>query len=377
MLAIADKSKCAGCSACMEACSFDAIRMIADDEGFYYPVVDKKLCKNCAICEKVCPFKEKAKSSADAQEAFVVKHRDVGVLKKSTSGGAFTALSDYVLDLGGAVYGAVYDENMVVTHIRATSRQERDRMRGSKYVQSNIGTCFSEVKRDLQDGKYVLFTGTPCQVAGLKSGLNGEYERLICCDLICWGVSSPLIFSEHIKLLQTKREKRIVDYQFRPKKWGYRNYKPLVCYEDGKEIHSTPYTDLYQSVYYSRIATRPSCNQCPYSNLERYGDITIGDCNEVENVFPDFGSFDGVSLMLLNTAKGKELFQNISEKLISRSVNINSVLQEPLRHHAKSNANYRNFFDCYHQHGYRKAINLIWGENYALKYYIKKFLKRI
>ena len=200
-----DKKNCFGCTACAACCPYDAITMQTDNAGFKYPKVNTELCVNCGICDSICPSNQKSPNlfTPNIKKAYAVKHINPDVLEHSASGGVFTALSDYVLQSGGVVYGAAFDENMVVRHMRAENKLERDRMRGSKYVQSDLDNIFQLVKQDLKN-RNVLFTGTPCQIAGLKNFLRGREERLICCDLICHGVPSPLVFSEHLKLLKKR-----------------------------------------------------------------------------------------------------------------------------------------------------------------------------
>ena len=374
MIVIEDKKKCAGCTACAVSCPCKAIDMEEDEYGFYYPVVHQELCIDCGICHKVCPF-NKETSSPIKQETYAVKHKDKQVLANSTSGGLFTALSDYVLQSGGVVYGAAFDENMVVRHMRAENKLERDRMRGSKYVQSDLDNIFQLVKQDLKN-RNVLFTGTPCQIAGLKNFLRGREERLICCDLICHGVPSPLVFSEHLKLLKKKIKSKIIDYKFRPKKWGWHIHKEMIVCDNGKEYHSTSLIDMWKNLYYSRIITRPSCANCRWSNLDRCGDITIGDCRGIDKIESDLKSDEGVSLVIVNTQVGAEIFEKLKKDLECKQLNIQHVLQPPLCSPSKENPSQDSFFTTYKKYGYKKAIIQYYGRLYPLKYYVKKWLKK-
>lgn len=374
MIQICDKKSCAGCTACMAACPKDAISMVVDEQGFLYPTVITDKCVNCGLCDMVCPFDKPLHEETEVC-AYAIKHKDPKVLIESTSGGIFTAVSDYVLTHGGVVYGAALDENIVVRHIRATTAHERDRLRGSKYVQSDLGDTFRLVKRDLKDKRIVLFTGTPCQVAGLKRFLNSKCDGLICLDLICHGVPSPLIYSEHIRFLSKKLKTKITDYKFRPKKWGWHIHRELVC-GDKRIYHSTPYIDLWRTLYYSRLVTRPSCNNCPYSNLQRHGDITIGDCRGIDKVLPQFGSYDGVTLAIVNTQTGKDVFEKISKDIIFERINIENVMQPPLKQSSTANISSESFFASCRIYGYEKTIEMKFGRMYPLKYYIKKLLGR-
>lgn len=371
MIQISNKQKCTGCTACMSACARHAISMIADEQGFQYPHTDETKCTDCGVCDKVCPF-NKPMETPQIAHAYAVKHKDSQILKESTSGGLFTAVSDYVLEQGGVVYGAVLDDSLVVRHIRAIAVEDRDRMRGSKYVQSDLGNVFCQVKKDLSNNKKVLFTGTPCQIAGLKSYLKNKCDGLICMDLICYGVPSPMIYKEHISFLAKRLQTKIIDYKFRPKKWGWHVHREIVCGEK-KIYHSTPYTDLWRSLYYSRIVMRPSCNDCAYTNLNRVGDITIGDCRGIDNVDADFGSYDGVTLAIINTQTGKDIFESVSNSLTYKPLNINDVMQPPLRQSGQPNKNSEQFFALYRQYGYPRIIMHFYGIKYLLKYYVKKY----
>lgn len=374
MIHITDKSKCAGCTACMISCHKNAISMVSDEQGFSYPKVDLDKCINCGLCDRICPF-DKQPSNPLLHETYAIKHKDSLVLKNSTSGGFFTAISDYVLEQCGVVYGASFDQNLVVRHMRASNKEQRNPMRGSKYVQSDLGDIFLQVRKDLTDKLLVLFVGTPCQIAGLKSFLGKSYKNLICVDLICHGVPSPLIYKEHLKFLSKKLRSTIADYQFRPKDWGWHVHREKVCGR-AKEYHSTPYTDLWQRLYYSRVATRQSCNNCPYSNLNRVGDITIGDCRGIDRVIPNFGSYEGVSLVLVNTQIGKDVFESVRDTMIIESINIKDFLQPPLCQCSAPSKYSKIFFSDYTKYGYKRAISNYLGKLYAVKYYVKKLLKR-
>jgi coenzyme F420-reducing hydrogenase beta subunit len=367
------KTNCCGCTACMVSCPKHAISMQIDEQGFKYPYIDMEKCINCGLCDKICPF-EQTLLNPQTREAYAVKHKDKSVLKESTSGGIFTAVSDYVINKGGVVYGAAFDENMVVRHIRATTKIERNRMRGSKYVQSDLGEVFLLVKQDLNDRRLVLFTGTPCQIAGLRSYMGNNSDGLICLDLICHGVPSPVVFNEHIHYLSGKLKTAIVDYKFRPKEWGWHVHRELVI-GTKRQYHSNPFTDLWRNIYYSRIATRPSCNNCPYSNLNRIGDITIGDCRGIDNILSDFESYDGVTLAIVNTRLGKFVLEQISNDITYSPLNIDDVIQPPLKQSSSPNKNSERFFADYKQYGYKKAIMKHYGRLYPLKYYIKKWMR--
>lgn len=260
--------------------------------------------------------------------AYAVRHIDDHVRMNSRSGGFFTVVSDMVLENGGIVYGCVLDKNGKACHVRTTDRDIRDAMRGSKYVQSEMGMSYRNVEKDLQSGKCVLFSGTSCQVAALKNYLKNDYDNLICMDVVCHGVPSPLVWRDYLEWqLQRSDSDRIVGVEFRnKKKYGWRDHVETIYFEDGECIDSTVYTTLF----YSHVVLRPACYVCPYKDKVHPGDITIADCWGIENVASDMDDNNGVSLVLINNEKGYKLFQNTTEWIMSKKVDLNLCMQTPL-----------------------------------------------
>ena len=378
MLDAVKQEFCYGCSACATACPRHSIQMKTNKEGFKFPIIDKEKCIECGLCEKVCPvLQPKPNISSTVQKAYCVKHKNSSVLQTSTSGGFFTAISDAILAEKGIIYGAAFDENMVVKQCRATNAYERDQMKGSKYVQSDIGNTYLLVKRDLEAGKQVLFTGTPCQIDGLKRALSGKTDNLLCVDLICHGTPSPLVFADHLKMIESKAHARVIDYRFRPKKWSWHIHREIAYLKNGKEYHSNAYSDLWRTIYYMKLATKLSCHHCQYSCLVRPGDITMGDCRGIDNVCLDFGSDEGASLILVNTSKGAEYFDRISSEMKVVEVSIDDVMQPPLREPSKQSGDRMKFMSVYQEKGYMAAVHACMGRLYCLKYNIKKLLNKL
>lgn len=226
MIQITDKSQCCGCTACASICAHDAITMQPDALGFLYPVVDKDKCVDCGLCEKVCAFNDHYDTSLNLPkpDAYAARHKDMKEVETSRSGAAFIAISDYVLENGGVVYGAGYTDHFRVVHKRATTKEERDEFKGSKYVQSDMNTVFRQVKKDLKDGLAVLFSGTPCQTAGLHSYVGRKLrEHLILVDIVCHGVPSPYMWRDYIAYLEKKQGDKICWVNFRDKqKFGWK-----------------------------------------------------------------------------------------------------------------------------------------------------------
>lgn len=378
MLEEVKKDFCYGCSACASVCPKCAIKMLPDKEGFKYPNINKEQCIECGLCEKVCPvLKCEDKKNYSIRKVYGVKHKDIDVLNTSSSGGFFTAISDVVLSEGGIIYGAAFDENMIVRHCRATNAVERNRMKGSKYVQSDIGNTYLQVKSDLQNGKKVLFTGTPCQVDGLIRSLRGKTDNLLCVDLICHGTPSPLVFADHLNMIAKKTHERVLDYCFRPKKWSWHVHREIAYLSNDKEYHSNAYSDLWRTIYYMKFASKLSCHHCQYSCLERPGDITMGDCRGIDAVCPEFGSSEGASLILVNTPKGLSYFQKIKPAMKVVDLVIDDVMQPPLREPSKQSVSRNKFMSIYKEKGYMAAVYACLGRLYWLKYNIKKLLNKV
>ena len=240
MIQITDKSQCCGCTACISICAHDAITMQPDTLGFLYPVVDKDKCVDCGLCEKVCAFNEHYDTSLNLPQpdAYAARHKDMKEVESSRSGAAFIAISDYVLENGGVVYGASYADHFRVVHKRATTKEERDEFKGSKYVQSDLNHVFRQVKKDLKEGLTVLFSGTPCQTAGLNSYIGKKLrEHLILVDIVCHGVPGPYVWRDYIAYLEKKQGDKICWVNFRDKQeFGWKAHKETFKFVKQGEV---------------------------------------------------------------------------------------------------------------------------------------------
>ncbi|WP_242837764.1 Coenzyme F420 hydrogenase/dehydrogenase, beta subunit C-terminal domain [Ruminococcus albus] len=259
---------------------------------------------------------------------FAVKHKDERIRMASRSGGIFTALSDYVLDRNGVVYGCILTDDLLAKHIRATSKEERDRMRGSKYIQSSLGNVFELVEDDLKANKQVLFSGTSCQVAGLQLFLGQEYSNLICVDIVCHGVPSPLIWVNYIKWQEERANSQIDNVDFRNKReFGWAAHVESLYMKNNSRVDS----DVFKELFYGHDILRPCCHRCPYKSIMHPGNITIADYWGIQNAAPGFDDNKGVSLVLVNDELGNNMFNAVNDSLDYKECDIEKSLQPPLK----------------------------------------------
>lgn len=264
----------------------------------------------------------------DTPLTYAVKHKDFNTRMESRSGGIFTALSDRVLNEGGVVFGCVLDEEFKAVHIRAENINDRNRMRGSKYIQSEMKDVFSAVRTDLDAGKQVLFSGTSCQVAGLNAFLGKEYENLLTVDIVCHGVPSPMVWKDYLKWQEKKNDSKVVGVDFRNKRdFGWSANVESVSFENGKKINSR----VFATLFYEHSILRPCCYRCPYKDTVHPGDISIADYWGVEKAAPGFSDNKGVSLVLLNDDKGKYAFDMVQDEIEIKKTNLEDSMQPSLK----------------------------------------------
>lgn len=335
-----NKSTCYGCRACEQICPTNAIEMKKDEEGFLYPELNSDKCINCSLCEKSCPFMNNGSSyENNFPLTYAVKNKNDKVLQCSSSGGAFSVLAEYVLKRNGVVVGCAYDVNWNPIHIIVDNIELLQSIRGSKYVQSDTLNTYSKVKDLLLKDKLVLYTGTPCQIAGLKQFLKKEYQTLITVDIVCHGVPSNQLFHKYLSFLENKYYGKLTDYKFRDKtKYGWISSGSYTIVRNKKIIkkNTFPTNDYYYYYYYLRgDIYRECCYSCKYANTIRKGDFTIADFWNVQNYHPDFFSKKGVSLFVLNNEKSKEIFAYIKSELdyvesnLEFAANENGNLKKP------------------------------------------------
>lgn len=373
MIQIKDKADCCGCTACASICPKDAITMEPDTLGFKYPKVDLDKCIDCGLCEKVCAFNDNYDKSLNLKEPeiYAARHKNMHEIETSRSGAAFIAISDYILENGGIVYGVGYKDHFRVAHKRATTKEERNEFKGSKYVQSDLDGIFRHVKEDLKQGNTVLFSGTPCQTAGLNSYIGKKLrENLVLVDIVCHGVPSPYIWRDYLAYIEKKYKNEVLKVNFRDKtRIGWSGHIESFVFENGEKIESKIYTDLF----YKHIMLRPSCGNCHYTNFKRPSDITLADFWGWEKTDPNINIDDkGISLIFVNTGKGCVLLDKIKDRTTIIPTEMENCIQPNLKHPTKFNPKWNSFEQEYKRKGFGYILKTYHNKNNMI---VKKILK--
>lgn len=352
---IINKSSCCGCGACAAVCGCKAIDMKPDGLGFAYPTVDMDRCVECGLCQMVCAFHEHYDRSLNFPnpDIYAVRNKNIAELETSRSGAMFTVVSDWILDAGGVVYGAGYTEHFRVVHKRAVTKAERNEFKGSKYVQSDMDTIFKQVLWDLKNGLYVLFTGTPCQTSALRSYLTLhqiKMNQLYVCDLVCHGVPSPYYWRDYLAYIEKECHKSIVEVNFRDKSIdGWNGHKESFRFDDGSKRGYSHYSYVFSK----KINYRYSCGVCYFTNFIRPSDITLADFWGWEKVMPDLNRDDkGVSLVLINTCKGRWLFDMIKNGLDFVKTDSKHAMQPNLQYPTQLSPKRKHFEADYMKYGF-------------------------
>lgn len=360
MIRINNKSECSGCTACASICPRDAISMIPDKLGFLYPEVDNTKCIDCGICESVCSFNDNYDRTLNLPSpiAYGARHINLNEVFTSQSGAAFIAISDHVLNQGGVVYGVKFENHFHVVHKRALTKRERDEFKGSKYVQSDLSGVFNLIKEDLSNGLLVLFTGTPCQTAGLHSFIGKKYRKnLILVDVVCHGVTGPFVWRDYISLLEKKQGDSICEFRFGDKErfgWSHRH-------ESFSFAKNCDIAKWNKKTEYTPLLFRDSCNKCHFCNTARPSDITIGDFWGYQKVNTTINNDDkGLSLVLVNTEKGVRLWENARKDMVTFPVNVEDCIQANLQAPTEVHPKRKQFEIDY----IKKGFSYAWARNY-------------
>lgn len=304
---------CCGCGTCFNSCPVDAISMTHDSMGYLVPFVDPEKCIHCGLCVKKCPVLSPKYENRKEPDCYAVMANDE-IRQKSSSGGVFSLVADYVFRQGGYVCGAALADDLhTVEHVIISSPEEMDRLRGSKYVQSDTGKIYTEIRELLQQGKLVLFTGCPCQVAGLDNFLGKPYDNLIKVDLVCHGGPSMKVFTQYLE--ESYGVENLKDFKFRTKKFGYNSFHQIAYLKDGSEIAGSFRFDPYEKAMHSGVGLKDICGDCPFAEAPRQGDITMGDFWGVTKYKKELGDNLGTSVLLVNNDKGAEILEQIKPNM--------------------------------------------------------------
>lgn len=364
MIELKRKEDCLGCTACQQICPKKCITMRQDEEGFSYPEINKDVCINCNLCNNTCPKINNSLKPCD-QNVYAVQSKNFNNRKTSSSGGVFPLLANIIIKQNGVVYGCTNKSDVAHPHhIRISSLADLPLLKGSIYVQSDLGNTFSYIKKDLIEGRKVLFSGTPCQCSGLRSFLRKEYDNLYIVDLLCHGVPSPKLYKENLEIFEDKFQSKVASLNLRSKEKSWKRLFTKIEFENGKRYFKFSGYDPYMSLFLNNKSQRPSCFECPFTQHDRIGDITLGDFWGIANHIREMDDDKGTSMVITNNLKGRNLFSSIEDELkyVETTIEIaesgNKVLCEP----AKKNKDRDNFYKEYELNGltsaYKKYSNV-------------------
>ena len=358
-------SNCTGCSACFEVCPKKAIQMIPNEEGFLYPQVDNNECINCGLCLKSCPSENPVFLNNEKPKCMVAASKKDR--KQSSSGGIFPLLAEKILQNNGFVCGAAWSKEIKLKHIIISSIQDLPKLQKSKYVQSDITGIYPKIKMLLENNKTVLFSGTPCQVAGLNSFLSKTYENLYTVDIICHGVPSPKVLKQYLREIQIPTSETIKDINFRDKKYGWSYKLNTKITTDKADYDFSSQTDIYMQAFLKNLSLRKSCGECPFAQLPRQGDITLGDFWGIWNYEQSLDDKQGTSIILINSNKGNELLKSIEGELLFNKqmpldigIKGNKCIVEP----TKLNKYRDNFFTNLPNMSLQENLDICLGKKY-------------
>ena len=316
MKEVINKNKCSGCHACYNICPKNAISMFEDELGFKYPAVDQKKCIDCGMCKKVCPSINKSTEKKKNIKAYAAYNKNIDERINSSSGGIFILLAKEIIKRKGVVFGASFDRDFNVRHTFVEKEEDLEQFMGSKYVQSTIGNSYKKVKEFLDKDRYVLFSGTPCQIEGLKSYLKKEYKKLYTQDIICHGVPSPKVWKKYLEYQRNNNnDETIRNVSFRNKDHGWSLFQTKFLF-DTKTYSKSLNDDIYMRLFLNNTCIRETCYNCDFNKKYKISDITLADYCGINNVQKNMNDDKGTSLIIVNSEKGNELFELIKDSIV-------------------------------------------------------------
>ena len=374
-------TKCSGCTACAAVCPVNCIEMKPDRDGFFYPHIQIETCIRCGKCEKICPVLNPKTADGHLPAAWAVKNLDEACRKSSSSGGLFSVLAEWILARDGVVYGAAMNEQLQVIHRSAENSEQLVALWGSKYVASNLGNIFLEIRQHLAKERLVLFSGTPCQVEGLLAFLRRPYDNLYTVDLICHGVPTAKAWEQYCHYQAKIHGARITGANFRSKTTGWKQFSMELRFEDGQTYTAAQRNDPYLQAFLDNLCLRPSCHDCEFKGAHRRSDITIGDFWGIGTMLPKADDDRGVTLALVHTQKGSTLLEMCRDSLWLSSVDAteairrNSAMTDSVSLH-----HFRSYF--FHQLGKKSFGELVhncFEPSYPVRLHrqLLKFIDRI
>lgn len=375
---LCQEDKCTGCMACYNICPQEAIQIIQNKEGFYYPKIEESKCTKCGLCSQSCPELNKIQNSKRYRNrVFAAWNLKNEIRNNSSSGGIFYELAKWCLDREGTVFGVEWDVDFNVKHCRITSQKDIVRLHGSKYVQSDIGKMYYQVKKDLMGGKNVLFSGVPCQIAGLKGYLKKEYDNLITCEIICHGTPSPGVFREHLRYLEKKYQGKVTAISFRYKT-ETRSQNIRFLFNNSKVYEpEDPMLDYYYYGFQAGVLLRNSCYQCQYTGVKRIADISLGDFWGLD---PGVSKHDKAgkypSLIWINSEMGEKLFYGIKDKIYYAERDIYEAVEGNLhfRRSVPKHKKRSKFFAGFGKNNYDALANKYLIQSWSFKESFKKII---
>lgn len=327
MIEIQDKSKCCGCYACFNKCPKNAIEMIEDEKGFKYPKVNKDKCVECGLCEIVCPIKNESVAQ-NKLRAYACYNINEETRKESSSGGIFSLIATQIINENGVVFGASFNNEFSVQHTYVENIDGLQKLRGSKYVQSLIQTTYKKAKEFLDSDRYVLFTGTPCQIEGLYKYLGKKYDKLYTQDIICHSVPSPKVWKKYIEYKKEQINDELEKVNFRDKETsGWINYHVKMDFKNNNSYSVIHQNDNYMKIFLNNLTARESCYKCSFKKINRLSDITLADFWGIDNILPKMYDNKGTSLVIINSEKGERLFSLIKDNINYEEVDIYEAIK--------------------------------------------------